>query len=122
MMTTNKFFANVASKALALAAVVMMSVAFTACSSDDEPKPEQTPNSVTINGKTIPVVRAEYTMSETSQDFTLRLHLPERGECVELAGNADQHIGKDINLAKKEPAGRDGYWRVNYFADTHGMF
>ena len=39
-MKRNNFFANVASKALALAAVVMMSVAFTACSSDEEPKPD----------------------------------------------------------------------------------
>ena len=39
-MKQNNVFANLASKALALAAVVMMmGVAFTACSSNEDPKP-----------------------------------------------------------------------------------
>ena len=42
-MKQNNVFANLVSKALALAAVVTMSLAFTACSSDNNEEPENKP-------------------------------------------------------------------------------
>lgn len=50
-MKQNNVFANLVSKALALAAVVTMSLAFTACSSDNNEEPENKPNAVTIDGR-----------------------------------------------------------------------
>ena len=59
-MRQNNVFANLASKALALAAVVTMSLAFTACSSDNNEEPELKPNTVTIDGRKKAVLEAEY--------------------------------------------------------------
>ena len=62
-MKRNNFFAKAASKALALATVVMMSAAFTACSnSNDEPTPPPSPKAgtVTFDGEEKPILKAEY--------------------------------------------------------------
>ena len=58
-MRQNNVFANLASKALALTAVVTMSLAFTACSSDNNEEPENKPNTVAINGRKKPVLEAD---------------------------------------------------------------
>ena len=78
-MKQNKFFANVASKALALAATVMMSAAFTACSKDSdndngggtpEPEPKGT---LTVNGVDTPIRMAEY-LKESVGEYYLDLY------------------------------------------------
>ena len=56
-MKQNNVFANLVSKALALAAVVTMSLAFTACSSDNNEEPELKPNTVTIDGRKKPCLK-----------------------------------------------------------------
>ena len=110
-----------AAKALALAAAVMMSMAFTACSSDDDDKitptpPETFTNTVTLDGKVMPVVSAEYEKNGTTQGaFRLYLNLTEDGKTyVMLCGNTALHIGKDINLATKESGEVHKNWVVAY--------
>ncbi len=124
-MRTNKFFASMATKALALAAAVMMSMAFTACSSDDDKMtptpPISTINTVTLDGKVMPVVSAEYERNGTTQGaFRLYLNLSQDGETyVMLCGNTARHIGKDINLAIKESEGHEN-WSVGYIDANTG--
>lgn len=118
-MKKNNLLASMAGKALALAAAMMMSMAFTACSSDDEedisPTPEPITNTVTIDGKTMPVVSAEYESSTTPGAFRLFLNLSQDGKTyVMLCGNTALHIGKDIDLTVKEPKGQDFCWVIGY--------
>lgn len=126
-MRTNSFFANAASKALALAAMMMMSMVFTACSKGNDtpepPKPE--PNTVTLDGKVMPVVSGEYERNgSTPGAFRLYLNLSQDGKTyVMLCGNTALHIGKDINLAMKESEGVSKHWTVGYCdADINGWF
>lgn len=104
-MKTKQFFANAASKALALAAtVMMMSMAFSACSSDnDDPKPELKAQTVIIDGKEKPILKAEY-KDEGDGDYSLYLNLSADGkEKMEIQLNKAQHItGSPIDLTKKE--------------------
>ncbi len=104
-MKTNRFFANMAAKALALAvATVMMSMVFTACSDkDDIPTPDLPFNTVTIDGEKIPVKSAEYEKYELyGVRFTLYLYLSEnkKKDYVEIQGYAAKHLNKDIDLTK----------------------
>ncbi|HEY9551881.1 MAG TPA: hypothetical protein VIQ97_06310, partial [Prevotella sp.] len=123
-MKKNNLLANVASKALALAAVMMMSMAFTACSSDDDdtPQPEQTPNSVTIDGKIMPVTAAFYEDNDNG-NFTVYLQLSD-GSYFDIEGNATDHIGKTIDLTKKEGDKVDGIynWYVEYIKNRKTLF
>ena len=126
IMKTKKFFANVASKALALAAtVMMMSVAFTTCSSsnDDDggggtpPSPEPKAQTVTLDGAEKPILKAEYE-DKGNGNNKLYLNLSADGkERVTICLNKDLHMtGSPINLTKKEEK-HDGkwYWSVNYY-------
>ena len=117
-MKHNNFFANVASKALALAATVMMSAAFTACSSsNDDPTTEPKVNTVTLDGVDKPIVKAEYA-DMGDGDYSLYLYLSaDRQEKVKFELNKDLHItGSPIDLTKKEKE-HDGkwYWSVDYY-------
>ena len=121
-MKHNNFFANAASKALALAAtVMMMSAAFTACSSsNDGPTTEPKANTVTIDGVERPIVKAEY-KDEGDGNYDLFLYLSnDRKERVRFQLNKDLHMtGSPINLIKKEEK-HDGqhwlgwYWLIIY--------
>ena len=136
-MKQNNFFANAASKALALAAAVMMSLAFAACGSDNNDDgggktpdtPEPKAQTVTLDGKEKPIVAAEYE-DGTSGNYSLYLYLSsDRKERVEFQLNKDLHMtGKPIDLTKKEKE-HDGkwYWVADYhnpdnslFTNTHG--
>ena len=117
-MKHNNFFANAASKALALAATVMMSAAFTACSSsNDDPTTEPKANTVTLDGTEKPIVNAEY-KDEGSGDYSLYLYLSaDREEKVKFELNKDLHMtGSPIDLTKKEKE-YDGkwYWVIEYY-------
>ncbi len=124
MMKTNNFFANAASKALALAAVVMMSLAFAACGSDnnddgggktpDTPTPKA--QTVTIDGTEKPIVKAEYE-NYSAVNYRLFLYLSvDRKEKVILYLNKDLHMtGKPIDLTKKEAKHVGCYWAVEYY-------
>ena len=121
-MKRNNFFAKAAGRTLALAAtVMMMSAAFTACSSDnDEPKPDPKPEfkaqTVTIDGKEKPILKAEY-KDEGDGDYSLYLNLSADGkEKVEIQLNKAQHItGSPIDLTKKEKEHGGWYWAVDYY-------
>ena len=136
MMKTRNFFANAASKALALAAVVMMSLAFAACGSDnnddgggktpDTPTPKA--QTVTIDGTEKPIVKAEYE-NYSAVNYRLFLYLSvDRKEKVILYLNKDLHMtGKPIDLTKKEAKHVGCYWAVEYYdadgkqiIDTYG--
>ena len=122
-MTKNLFLASCAKAAFALAAVVMMSTAFTACSSsNNDPTPEPLPKptgtgTVTFDGEEKPILKAEYT-DENDGNYILYLHLS--AESTEMVGfylNKDLHMtGKPIDLTKKEPE-HDGkyFWAVDYY-------
>ena len=131
-MKHNNFFANAASKALALAAtVMMMSAAFTACSSsNDEPTTEPKANTVTIGGVDKPILKAKY-IDNGNGNYFLYLYLSaDCREEVEIQLNKDLHMtGSPIDLTKKEEK-HDGkwYWGVKYsdhgksLFDTWGAF
>lgn len=77
-MRTKKFFASAAKAVFALAAVLMMSTAFTACSSDksDDPTPEpKFTNTVTLDDVGKPIIRAEY---DNEGDGNYRIYFPSR--------------------------------------------
>ena len=119
-MKRKNFFAKAAGRTLALAAtVMMMSAAFTACSSDnDEPKPDPKPElkaqTVTIDGKEKPILKAEY---KDKGGYSLYLNLSADGkEKVEIQLNKAQHItGSPIDLTKKEKEHGGCYWAVDYY-------
>jgi len=121
-MKRNNFFAKAAGRTLALAAtVMMMSAAFTACSNDnDEPKPDPKPElkaqTVTMDGKEKPILKAEY-KDEDDGGYSLYLNLSADGkEKVEIQLNKAQHItGSPIDLTKKEKEHGGWYWAVDYY-------
>ena len=134
-MRIKQFFANAASKALALAAtVMMMSAAFTACSSDNndepKPKPEMFSNTVTLDGVEKPILKAKYD-DRGKGNYFLYLNLSADGkERVTIQLNKNLHItGSSIKLTEKEEQ-HDGkwYWGVIYsdygnsLFDTWGAF
>ena len=123
-MKQNKFFANVASKALALAAAVMMMSAATACSKDSDndngggttPLPEPKAQTVTIDGVENSIVKAEYE-DEGNGNYFLYLNLSADGkEGVAIQLTKDLHItGSPIDLTEKEKK-HEGkwYWSIEY--------
>ena len=132
-MKRNNFFANVASKALALAATVMMSAAFTACSSsnnDDDggggtpPPPSPKAGTVTLDGAEKPILEAGYQYWGDG-NYVLFFSLSASSqEKVKLELNKDLHVtGNPINLTEKEKNRKrydDRYrWGVEYF-EAHG--
>ncbi len=124
-MNKKTFFANAASKALALATVVMMSAAFTACSSsNDDPTTEPKANTVTLDGEEKPILEAGYQYWGDGNYvlfFSLSASSQER---VRLGLNKELHItGNPINLTEKEK-NRKRYddrfcWGVTYL-NAHG--
>ena len=133
-MTKNLFLASCAKAAFALATVVMMSAAFTACSSsnDDpttEPLPEPKAGTVTIDGTEKSIVKAEY-KDKADGNYALYLYLSADGkERVNIQLNKDLHMtGHAFNLTKREEehSGK-WYWSVEYYKpddtkliDTYG--
>lgn len=116
-MRAKHFFANAASKALALAAaVVMMSAAFTSCSKDNDDNEPKFTNTVTIDDVEKPIVKAEYE-DNADGNYGLFLYLAADGvERVQIELNKDLHMtGSPINLTKREKK-HDGqwYWWVAY--------
>ena len=130
-MKHNNFFANVASKALALAATVMMSVAFTACSnSNDEPTPPPSSKAgtVTFDGEEKPILKAEYT-DKADGNYILYFYLSDdHKEKVIMQLNKDLHMtGHAFNLTEKEKEHAGFCWAVEYYKpdgtiliDTYG--
>ena len=120
-MNKKTFFANVASKALALAAVVMMmSAAFTSCSKDSDDDngglPEPKAQTVTLDGAEKPILKAEYE-DRGNGNYLLFLYLSaDSKEKIELNLNKDLHItGSPIDLTKKEKEHDGYYWVVGYY-------
>ena len=129
-MKTTSFLASCAKAAFALAAVVMMSAAFTACSSsNDDPTTEPKANTVTIDGAERPILKAEY-KDEGNGNYSLYLYASDGDKkMVEFQLNKDLHMsGSPVNLTKKEEehSGK-WYWVVEYYKpddtkliDTYG--
>ena len=127
-MNKKTFFANVASKALALATVVMMSAAFTSCSKDSDDDngglPEPKAQTVTLDGEEKPILKAGYQYWGDGNYvlfFSLSASSQER---VRLGLNKELHVtGNPINLTEKEK-NRKRYddrfhWGVTYL-NAHG--
>ena len=131
-MNKKTFFANVASKALALAATVMMSAAFTACSSsnDDDDGGGGTPPSpkaqtVTLDGEEKPILKAEYE-DKLNGNYFLFLYLSaDSKEKIELHLNKDLHMsGSPVVLTKREKKHEGGklYWVADYHNPDKSLF
>ena len=122
-MTKNLFLASCAKAAFALAAVVMMSLAFAACGSDNDddgggtpPPPSPKAGTVTIDGEEKPIVKAEY-KDYGNGNYVFDLYLSaDRKEEVVLMLNKELHItGNPVNLTKKEEKHDEKwYWVVDY--------
>ena len=121
-MKRNNFFANAASKALALATTVMMSVAFTACSnSNDDPTPEPLPKptgtgTVTLDGAEKPILMAEY-KDKADGNYILYFYLSDdHKEKVIMQLNKDLHMtGHAFNLTEREKEHAGFCWAVEYY-------
>ena len=126
-MNKKTFFANVASKALALAATVMMSLAFAACGSDSNddggsggtPEPLPTPNTqtITLDGVEKSILKAEYE-DFSDGNYYLYLYLSDdHKEKVIMQLNKELHMtGNSVNLTEKEAKhDRKWYWWICYF-------
>ena len=130
-MKHNNFFARAASKALALAAtVMMMSAAFTACSSsNDEPTTEPLPKpkaqTVTIDGVEKTILKAEYE-DKLNGNYFLFLYLSaDSKEKIELHLNKDLHMsGSPVVLTKREKKheGDEWYWAADYHNPDNSLF
>ena len=121
-MRAKHFFAHAASKALALAAtVMMMSAAFTSCSKDSDDDngglPEPKAQTVSIDGAEKPILKAEY-QDRADGNYQFRLYLSaDCKEKVKIDLNKNLHMtGSPINLTKREEK-HDGkyYWWVSYY-------
>lgn len=119
-MRTKKFFASAAKAAFALAAVLMMSTAFTACSSDksDDPTPEpKFTNTVTLDDVEKAILKAEY---DPEGDGNYRIYLvlsADEKEQVVLHINEDV-FGTPIKLTEKTKKNADNFyfnWTVDYY-------
>ena len=126
-MNKKTFFANVASKALALAATVMMSVAFTACSSsnDDDggggtpPSPEPKAQTVTLDGKEIKIEKANLTkINKDTYWLGLTLEAGKEATDVIIALEPSTHNGKQINLTEQKTEKEGGGWSVAVLKGT----
>ena len=131
-MTKNLFLASCAKAAFALAAVVMMSVAFTACSSsnDDDDGGGGTPptpkaGTVTFDGEEKPILKAEYE-DHTDGNYRLFLNLSADGkEKVEIDLNKELHMtGSPVDLTKREKKheGDEWYWAADYHNPDNSLF
>ena len=134
-MIKNLFLARAAKATFALAAVVMMSTAFTSCSKDnnddnggspvpnvEDTKPLPTPKAqtVTLNGVEKPIVKAEYT---GNQSYTMYLYLSDDGvDKVILEMDKLLHMsGSPIDLTEKETPTPNGeyHWMVGYYKSSN---
>ena len=129
-MTKNLFLASCAKAAFALAAVVMMSAAFTACSSsNDEPTTEPLPKpkaqTVTIDGVEKTILKAEYE-DKLNGNYFLFLYLSaDSKEKIELHLNKDLHMsGSPVVLTKREKKHEGGklYWVADYHNPDNSLF
>ena len=125
-MSKKIFFASAAKVAFALAAVVMMSLAFAACGSDNDddgggggtpPLPTPKAQTVTLDGVEKPIVKAEYE-GKGAGNYYIYLNLSADGdEIVEIDLNKKLHMsGASIDLTRKEEehTGTEYYWLVRY--------
>ena len=125
-MTKNLFLASAAKAAFALAAVVMMSVAFAACSSsNDDPTTEPRAGTVTLDGEEKPILKAEYE-DHTNGNYFLFLYLSaDSKEKIELHLNKDLHMnGSPVVLTKREKKHEGGklYWVADYHNPDKSLF
>jgi len=117
-MKKNSFFANAVRTILALVAVVMVSLAFTACSKDSDDDIKFT-NTATINGKQKSI---SYAMCKgDSRMFRVILVLEDETR-VELVLDREIHLkGNPINLAQKEDKHGRVHWRVEYSTSSDNI-
>lgn len=114
-MKTN-LLANLANKTLAFATVMMMGLAFVACSSDDDKNADENlkPMTVTIDKVDKKVVDAAY-RNWGNNGYSITLLFSDNGpERVELYLNTEVHMGKDIDITQ-EQEGDGSSWRVQYY-------
>lgn len=117
-MKKNSFFASAVRTILALVAVVMVSLAFTACSKDSDDDSKFT-NTATINGKQKSI---SYAMCKgDSRMFRVILVLEDETR-VELVLDREIHLkGNPINLEQKEDKHGRVHWRVEYSAGSDNI-
>ncbi|MGP1625380.1 hypothetical protein [Prevotella koreensis] len=115
-MKLNNLFANAASKALALAAaVMMMGMTFTACSSDNDDTPKFT-NTVTLDSEVIKIEKLVLTEKEGIYTLDLQLESGKKAKNIYIEFIPSIHNDKLIKLTEQtdEEAGK---WSI---AANHG--
>ena len=121
-MIKKRFFASCAKTLFALAAVVMMSTAFTSCSKDnnDDDGGGVGVATVTIDGIEKTVVRTEY---EEKSDGNYEIYFyMDNEESVRMNFNKDLHVtGNPIDLRKKEEEQGDKFCWFIFFYQTNGQ-
>ena len=129
-MKTN-LLANLANKTFAFATVIMMGLAFVACSGDEDknagedpqngkvpqtgkvPQNDPKPMTVTIDNVDKKVVDAEY-KNLGNNNYSISLYLSsDSTESVVFNLNTELHMNKDINLTKVQESNGHS-WRVEY--------
>ena len=119
-MKKNSFFASAVKTLFALVAVVMVSLAFTACSKDSDDGSKFT-NTATINGKQMSIVRNAQHQSTPEFSRVILLLADDAGR-IELILDHKAHLtGKPINLAQKEDKHEGQYWRIVYYDGSNNI-
>ncbi len=117
-MKLKTILASASSQMLTLATVFIISLAFTACGSDkdDVPLPAPQSQTVTFDGKSMPVEAAEYQKMGSGR-YRLSFWLDKaRKERVRIWMTEKWHAtGYDIDLTEKEVKHEGYYWLVEYF-------
>jgi hypothetical protein len=119
-MKTKNLLASALSQVLTLATVLMISLAFTACGSDNdkapEPLPAPKPKTITLDGVEKSVTSAQY-KDNGDGNYTLYLNIGSN-EYIEFVLNKTFHAtDKAIDLAQKEKNHPGAYWSVSYLKD-----
>ena len=112
-MSKRNFLVSCAKSIFALATVVMMSMAFSACSKDNkDDEPQLKPNVLTINNREVTVKELEYTKNDKGF-YEIRVFFDaDTMEELRFKLKEKVHFNKVIDLSKKEEASK--YWQVRY--------
>ncbi|WP_315367165.1 hypothetical protein [Prevotella koreensis] len=120
-MKLNNLFANTANKVLALAAaVMMMGMTFTACSSDNDDTPKFT-NTVTIDGEVIKIKKSE--LNKVEGYYVLGMILETGGKATDIliVLNNSTLNNKLIDLTHQIESSANS-WSISAQKDANKLF
>ncbi|RUL59963.1 hypothetical protein [Prevotella koreensis] len=120
-MKLNNLFANAASKALALAAaVMMMGMTFTACSSDNDDTPKFT-NTVTLDGEVIKIEKLEMNKIGEVYWLSIKLEKEKKATDILIALNHSTLNNKLIDLTQ-QTGSAVSTWSISVLKGINWLF